>query len=137
MTRQKRQAYTLIELLAVILIIGVLTGIAFPQYVRSRERTIDKQAIAYLRAIQAAQKSYKLDTGKYFPYSPGTIYGFSAINDGLDLDLVDEDTWDEISITSQYPDGYMVSIMRDRGGYDRLWYIGSGFPNPICSNDCP
>jgi len=136
MTCLKKQAYTLIELLAVVLIIGVLTGIAFPQYVRSREKTIDKQAIAYLRAIQAAEKSYKLDTGEYFPMGGNTVSNVADINAGLDLDLVDDGTWDSITvITAGMTPAFRAFVQRNKGGFNRQWDIFSisGSEDPVCT----
>lgn len=60
------QAFTLIELLIVIAIIGVLSALLMTNFVGVRQRARDSQRKADLRQIQSALELYRADTGAYF-----------------------------------------------------------------------
>jgi prepilin-type N-terminal cleavage/methylation domain-containing protein len=55
------KGFTLLELIVVIVILGVLAVIALPKFSKIKETSIDKEAIANLKLIQAAEKIYKLE----------------------------------------------------------------------------
>jgi len=113
----------------VVIIVGILAGIALPQYVRSRERAMDKQAKAILSLIRAAERAYKMETGSYYTGS-----GIDNINTNLNLDLVDDGNWVGHTITSFV--GFTASITRagQAGGYPRSCTITAGDVNATCSN---
>lgn len=53
-----KKAFTLIELLIVIIIVGVLAAVAIPNYTNMVERAKADQATTYLRVIRTAEKIY-------------------------------------------------------------------------------
>jgi type IV pilus assembly protein PilA len=53
-----KMAFTLIELLAVIIIVGVLVALAVPNYTKAVERTKAQQAISYLKIIAGGEQMY-------------------------------------------------------------------------------
>ena len=57
--------FTLIELLVVVLIIGILSAIALPQYQKAVRKTRLVQALPTLKAISHAKKVYYLANGSY------------------------------------------------------------------------
>ena len=57
--------FTLIELLVVVLIIGILSAIALPQYQRAVARSRIATLLPLTRAINDAQHRYKLANGEY------------------------------------------------------------------------
>ena len=61
----KHHGFTLIELLIVVLIIGILSAIAVPQYQKAVIRTKLANARAILKTIIQAQESYYLTHGVY------------------------------------------------------------------------
>ena len=75
-------AFTLMELIVVIIIIGVLATIAIPSYTNIRESQYAKDAVASLKLIMAAEKIYRMEIGKYFESADIT-----AINRNLKLSL--------------------------------------------------
>ena len=60
---KSKKGFTLLELLVVVLIIGVLTAIAIPQYQKAVEKSKAAQAITWVKAISNALKIYILDHG--------------------------------------------------------------------------
>ena len=52
------KGFTLVELLTVVLIIGVLTSVALPQYMRSVERSRATEAMSVVKAINDAVYAY-------------------------------------------------------------------------------
>ncbi|MDD5691909.1 MAG: prepilin-type N-terminal cleavage/methylation domain-containing protein [Candidatus Omnitrophica bacterium] len=63
----KKKGFSLVEVIVVIIIIGILAALALPGFGVTKERTLDKEAKASLRLIQAAQKIYRMEMGFYFP----------------------------------------------------------------------
>ena len=60
-----KTGFTLIELLVVVLIIGILTSIAVPQYQKAVERSKAVQALTWLKAWRNATVQYHLANGSY------------------------------------------------------------------------
>jgi prepilin-type N-terminal cleavage/methylation domain-containing protein len=60
----KRWAFTLVEIMVVVAIIGILAVMAFPYYVRSREQSQMKACMNNLRQIDGAKDRYSIENGK-------------------------------------------------------------------------
>lgn len=58
-----RRAFTLVEIMIVVLIIGVLLGIAVPNFSRAREQARAKACIQQLKLIDSAKEQYALEHG--------------------------------------------------------------------------
>ena len=79
---EKKQAFTLIELIVVVVIVGILAAIALPSYTGTREKAFDRQAIVALRLLRAANQQYFSTQELYYPPS-GTVSSLTTINDAL------------------------------------------------------
>jgi len=83
----KKKSFTLIEIIIVIVIVGILSAIALPNFGIMREKQLDKEAKAVLKLIQAAERIYRMENGSY--YSSSNI---ALINSNLRLGLPDTGT---------------------------------------------
>jgi len=124
----KLTAFSLIELMIVVIILGILVAVAIPQYTRAIERSHDNEAINNLQLIVAAQKIYFLKNGNYWPGlcpGGGSEDGIDSINTNLGLDLT-ENCFDyevfHAGCAGYPPDGYGGGrAQRNAGGFDRPW----------------
>ena len=61
---KKKLGFTLIEILAVVLIIGILTSVALPKYRRTIERAASTEALINLRSLFDSAKRYRAATSE-------------------------------------------------------------------------
>ncbi len=124
------QGFTLIELLVVILIIGILSAIALPQYQKTVQRVRNTELKQLARAIVTAEQAYYLANGKYagnfdeldidLPLTPKAttvggyagacsllVQGTDAVRKGKDFAVVlnSSDLSSKISVVAVYTQG--------------------------------
>ena len=63
-----RRAFTMIELLIVIIILGVMAAIAIPRFLETRRRAFTAGMVSDLRTIVSAAESYYSQDGTYANY---------------------------------------------------------------------
>jgi len=69
---RRQRGFSLVEILIVIAIIGVLAGIAIPQFITYRSKGIDTQMKSDLRNAAVAMEGY-FETNKVYPSSVAAI----------------------------------------------------------------
>lgn len=147
-----KKGFTLIELIIVVMIIVILAGIALPQFSKTKEHAIGKEAIANLKLIAAAEKIYRMEavTG-YYPIPAGIVNdtgGNAAINTNLRLSiplgsapLYTNRNW-SYSITDNntvVPPTFSSTASRVSGPYSSCQYsINQSQDEPVvASGTCP
>jgi general secretion pathway protein G len=73
--RRPSRGFTLLELLVVILIIGLLTGIVGPRLLNQISRSEVTTAKAQMDALAKALQTYRIDTGRF----PSSAQGLRAL----------------------------------------------------------
>jgi len=109
--RRHKVAFTLIEMLVVVIIIGIIAALAMPGFMKSKQNVLSKEAKSNLKLIAAAEKIYRMesDTSSYLPCA-----NTGTCNTGLRLDL-NASNW-----------GYAVSV--SGGGVATLTSTLAGTP---------
>ena len=102
MNKLNKGGFTLIELLVVVLIIGILSAIALPQYTKAVEKSRASEAQAYLADFVTGQALYKTANGKY-----------ASSLDDLDVTLPASDVLKNFSVTNASEDEKaMITLSR-------------------------
>lgn len=114
----KNRGFTLIELVIVMLIIGVLAGVASFYYVKLTNDNKQIVAINNLRALKSAVQLYYFEHNMVYPEK---IISDSGLNNGLDMYL-DNEFLDALNITNE---PYQFSLNNE---LDRIILIVTG-PN--------
>jgi type IV pilus assembly protein PilA len=78
--RRRRSAYTLIELMITLAVVGLLAAIAIPNYISVQRRARTAEAASNLAALQSAEDAYFAETGAYVAAipSPSSTAGAQA-----------------------------------------------------------
>ena len=62
---ERRQGFTLIELMIVVVLVGLLASIAIPRFRNIRENAYDAKAIAEIKYLTVEVEAYFADNGAY------------------------------------------------------------------------
>ncbi|MEA2029358.1 MAG: type II secretion system major pseudopilin GspG [Campylobacterota bacterium] len=121
--RSHKKAFSLLELLVVILILGLLAALVAPQVLEQGERAKRDLVCTQMKTIGEALKTFKLDNGMY----PDTEEGFAALVTNPDSDKypnylnagyierIPKDSWQTPITYIKNDDGYeMISFGGDR-----------------------
>ena len=84
------RGFTLIELLVVLVIIGILSSIAIPQYNEYKKRAFDARARSDLQSVAIAEEAYFLDVERYISCADATctmLPGIATLSKGVRLAL--------------------------------------------------
>ena len=135
-----KKAFTLIELIVVLIIIGILATLAFPQLSKTKEHALGKEAIANLKLITAAEKIYRMEASAYYPIPAGSESNITNINNYLKLSAT-EANWDySITSTGAPPSTFTATGDRTTGSYpDCIYRIDNTTdePTPVVPANCP
>lgn len=114
-----QQGFTLIELLVVVLIIGILSVVALPQYTKAVEKARATEAITLLKSLGMAEHVYHLANGVY-----------STDWDELDIEMPGTKEADgqmtvrDYVFTAQYANsGASVARLQAKRNGKMLWFI--------------
>ena len=114
--------FTLVELMVVVLIIGILVGIAFPVFGAARAGAAIKSCYANQRTIEGALQTYAAGHGDSYPN--GKIAGALLASDPL----VTEGYIKSLPLCPGNRGTYWITADQSIGGdqgADGVWYAGS------------
>jgi len=72
----RQEGFTLIELMIVILIIGILVGIAVPVFLAARGNAQEKTCLANMKTVQTQSNVYASSFDGYYPGDLDSLDGF-------------------------------------------------------------
>ncbi len=110
-TRARSRGLTLIELMIVVLIIGIIAGVAIPSYRGYMVRSQRTDATAALLRLATAQEKFYLQNNRYADDDELD----TAPPDGLGIDGT-EHGWYTLSITDADADGWTAQAAAVGGG---------------------
>jgi len=122
---RSQRAFTLLELLVVMVIIGLLAGFVAPKYFGQIGKSEVKVARAQIDALDKALEQYRLDLGKY----PSTEQGLAALN----VSPPGEAKWAGPYLRKDAPldpwgRAYVYRFPGERGDFDIVSYGRDGRP---------
>ena len=131
------KAFTLIELLIVVLIIGILAAVALPQYQKAVEKSKAMQGLTLIKSVREAQVAYHLANGSYalsfdelstdIPFTgTTTAHGGSSISDTRSTA-----DW-SIELETKNNKGNLFAL-RLRGPYKGAGFIAFGSTGIFCA----
>jgi len=86
--------FTLVELLAVVVIIGILAAIAIPNYIGQQDKAKDAAAMAQLRMAATSQQLYYVDQNAYAGSATDLeVYGFRQGEQVVTVGAADASTY--------------------------------------------
>ncbi len=67
-SKKIKRAFTLLEILVTLIIVGILAGLTLPLFPKAMESTRAKEAKAALKQIRAAERIYRTKEEFYYPH---------------------------------------------------------------------
>jgi type II secretory pathway pseudopilin PulG len=116
------------ELIAAVIVIGILTSLAIANYTSAKEKTLNKEAFSSLKMLRVAEKSYYMDYRSYYSSTDMT-----AINNNLKVYLVtgSKRNWDY----TVYSSGCSQAIRSNDPA--RKWYLTIANDGDPVAGNCP
>jgi prepilin-type N-terminal cleavage/methylation domain-containing protein len=146
----EKKAFTLIELMIVVVIVGILATLGIAYMVPAKESAIDNEARANLRLTIAAERSRRMESTQYYPSvntvtatcTTGGVQGHIChINEELRLLLPlganrnwDYQTW---ANNAAVPPTTCAQATRFNGPNVRTWRLRNTEADPVRASTCP
>ncbi len=134
--KNANSAFTLTEIMVVIIIMSVIASFAIPQYRKTITRAYEREGLQNLTMIHASEKTYRAEHGEVWPTDAGAK-GVNDINTNLNLNIIEDGM--TYSCSSSSTTDFTCTAAREGGGFTlRVNQNDLGSSNPCCSDgDCP
>lgn len=81
-----KSAFTLVELMVVVIIIGILASVGIPKYMKTVTSAQIRDIMTQLTTLHAANEIYRAQDGD--EYLPGSGLSLTQINSGLNINII-------------------------------------------------
>ena len=75
MSKKLQQGFTLVEIMIVVAIIGILAGIAIPNFIKNRNESQKRACVSNMRQIETAIENYRTANNMNMPSTMDDIVG--------------------------------------------------------------
>lgn len=102
----KKTAFTLLEVLIVVVMLGILAALAIPMYTDAVDKQKGLATINNLQTIIAAEKIYRINKGSFWPPSGWLDASYNQINNNLSIQITENNfRWTTNNYYLDPPDG--------------------------------
>jgi type IV pilus assembly protein PilE len=130
--RSFASGFTLLELMVVVIIVGIIAAFAIPNYNKSIQKAHERDMLAQLTSINAANLLYRSYDGKYWNTS-GANKNMAEINSALSINIIANSgtTYNYNSVN-----GSSYTATADWDAYTlQVTEAAVGATNPCCDTD--
>ena len=113
---KRGSGFTLLELIMVVIIIGVLAGLAIPQYINAVERAKAGKAISGMGLIRQAENLYRADNDTYVEVDDGSMN--ADLGAYVELVALDADPDWEYSVSDADESTMIIHAIREAGPFE-------------------
>lgn len=131
MFKIKKMAFTVIELLIVVIILGVLTTVAIPQFIKGKQKVLNDQAKAMIITAYEATKMVFIEQNVNV-----NCASTSACIGVLGADIAASKFW-QLSVSGTASSGAITASATNLLGDARVWTITNSNPTPHCTVSTP
>jgi prepilin-type N-terminal cleavage/methylation domain-containing protein len=124
-----KKAFTLLELLVVLAVVGVLLGVAVPSYNNQVLKGRFEEAKLIIQAMMMAQERYHYEHGIYYTVTTGTIDNEDLIHNNLKVDFTSSNNFIFTLVASDDLQSYRIKAMLR----DDSWNVCTDLdPDSLC-----
>lgn len=129
---KNKKAFTLMEIMITVVLIGVIAGFAIPNYERAMNKARERDAIVQLSLIHSACQIYKAQHGGYFV---GNLNSIPLINTTLKINVISNTTTYEYTGNAN---NFLLTATLPNGAEIQANHLPlfSAPDNPCCSGTC-
>ena len=138
----QKSGVTLTELIVVMVVIGILSGIAVPLYTNMTENSRNNEATTALAVIYMGEKVYASGNGgNFWPNPAGTETSISLINTNLNVDIAPLSFFSLSLVTTNDVNGnptiFSVGATRTAssgGDTNKVFTVTPASPKAVCTD---